>query len=261
MFETTNAKLTQPVKISSISLVLLALGYHLCGGTEQWEFGPSPDFVVIGIPIDSWCQYFCLIAAVYLIQFNLLLIEEYAEPVPDFTLYNYQCDYISEFTKWELFAKTNLLYANKDWFKLIRLQLMSHTRLDVMLMVILAEILATLYTTWDLMRNKTFPATAAERNMTAEFIEHPPAIVEAEEGQRACWAPAKETPPGWGAADLCTDPRVSQLLVTIRVGELELQTQCQALPALVQALPRLLLAQQCQASSKPFELNRPLGQT
>lgn len=247
MFESTNAKLSQPLWITSIGLWVLLVAYHLCGGSDQLQFGPSDDFVVLSIPVNTWCRFGCLAVAILMIQFMLLLIEEYAEPVVDWTVYNYQCTYVSEFTKWELYIKTNMLYANKDLLKLLRLNL-SITRLDVMILVLAAEIVATFYTSWDLMKNKQFPATAAERNMTADFIETPPRDAELQDGDSVFGMPKEVRcsvmPQELADDGPCADPRIAQHLVVVMVDGVRLELPCQALPTLVQALPRLLLARQ-----------------
>lgn len=121
------------------------------------KIGPSDDFEVLGIKIDTPLKYGSLFVLIFLIVTALLITEEFAMPTIEFTTYNPQCAVVDEFTRWGLQLRSNTISMTKEALKLFKIVILV-SRLDALVFVFLVEELMAIVTVYVLLEDKTFPA-------------------------------------------------------------------------------------------------------
>lgn len=136
-----------------------------CAEPDALQFGPSDDFVVLGVQINTWARYVVFNALIVLIQQALLLTEEFALPYIDFTVYNFKCVTIADFTRLGMQLMTNGIYSSKEALKYIKMMILI-SRPDALLFTYLAEELLSIVTVYIILGEKTFP-------MDSEIINKP----------------------------------------------------------------------------------------
>jgi hypothetical protein len=119
------------------------------------RFGPHPDLKLLGIPIDTWSRYWTFQFFLGWFQMTDMLIQELANPIMGFTIYNPDKKIITEFTKNQL-----QLYAQTFWFltsiKGALMLLVSITQLDIAISKCVYNELAGVVAIRILLNEKTF---------------------------------------------------------------------------------------------------------
>lgn len=152
---TTAKKLSLCIKFNLFVIGMCVFFFLVCAEPGSFTFGPSDSFEVVGIKINTWTRYITFVMLIILIQEALLMTEEFAIPILEFTVYNPQCDIIIEFSRMELQLFTNVLYMTKEALKLFKVMILI-ARLDALLFTYLAEEITTIATVHIILSQKSF---------------------------------------------------------------------------------------------------------
>ena len=94
------------------------------------RFGPQADLKLLGVSIDTWSRYWMLQVCLGCLTITDVMIQDTANPIMGFTIYNPDKKIITEFSKNEL-----QVYAQTIWFlsniKDALLLMISITQLDI----------------------------------------------------------------------------------------------------------------------------------
>jgi hypothetical protein len=119
------------------------------------RFGPQPDLKLLGIAIDTWPRYWTFQVFLGCVQITDVIIQDMANPIMGFNIYNPDKKIITEFTKNEL-----QLYAQTFWFlnsiKGALMVIVSITQLDIAISKCMYNELAGVVTIRYLLNEKTF---------------------------------------------------------------------------------------------------------
>ena len=148
-------KLKFCLKLNLFVLGLCFIFFIGCVEPGTFRFGPSPDYVVLGAHIDTWPKYITFNSLIVLIQQALLLTEEFALPYIEFTVYNYKCTTIKDFTRLVMQLMTNGIYSSKEALKYTKMMIMI-SRVDALIFTYLAEELLSIVTVYIILGEKAF---------------------------------------------------------------------------------------------------------
>ena len=149
------------LKLCIVANVILVGGITLfvCISTKVHDtymrFGPQPDLKLLGIAIDTWSRYWTFQFFLGCVQITDVVIQDLANPIMGFNIYNPDKKIITEFTKNEL-----QMYAQTFWFlssiKGALMLLVSITQLDIAISKCVYNELAGVLAIRILLNEKTF---------------------------------------------------------------------------------------------------------
>lgn len=138
-------------------VTLLAIGVF-CGVFGQggyMRFGPSDDFSVVGIRINSWPRWIALSLSICFISVADALINEWGMPFVSFRIYNPDCKEIKDVGPIELQILANGMYACAA-LKGVLYTIVAVTQIDIALIRVLSGETATIFTIRGLIKEKKF---------------------------------------------------------------------------------------------------------
>ena len=125
------------------------------GKDNYMKAGPSADLKLLGISIDTWEKYAALQVLMCIFQIADTVIQEFANPILGFNIYNPDKKEITDFTRFQL-----QFYAQSFWFvnnvKYALMLLISVTQIDLAISKVLYSELAGIYTIRVLISEKKF---------------------------------------------------------------------------------------------------------
>lgn len=144
---------------NAILLVAVVLVTSLCRSNDTKDkfmrFGPQPDLLLLGIPINTWAKYYIVHVCLCCFQMLDTVIQEFTSPVLGFNIYNPDKKHIVDFTKFEL-----QFYAQSFWLinsiKSAFLLMISITQIDLAVAKVVYMEMAGIYTIRTLINEKTF---------------------------------------------------------------------------------------------------------
>lgn len=150
---------------NAILLVAVALLTVLCrsDGTKDkfMRFGPQPDLMLLGIPINTWEKYYIVHACLCCFQVLDTVIQEFTSPVLGFNIYNPDKKHIVDFTKFEL-----QFYAQSFWLinniKSAFMLMISISQIDLAVAKVVYMEMAGIYTIRTLINEKKFGTDSDE---------------------------------------------------------------------------------------------------
>ena len=127
------------------------------------RFGPQADLKLLGVAIDTWSRYWTFQFFLGCVQVTDVVIQDLANPIMGFNIYNPDKKIITEFTKNEL-----QLYAQTFWFltsvKGALMLLVSITQVDIAISKCVYNELAGVVVIRILLNEKTFTAGGAAKD-------------------------------------------------------------------------------------------------
>jgi len=119
------------------------------------KFGPNDNLNILGVKIDTWTKYCVCQVALCIFQIADTIIQEFANPILGFNIYNPDKKVINDFTKFQL-----QFYAQSFWFinniKGVLMLIVSVTQLDLAISKTVYSEVAGIYTINALISEKTF---------------------------------------------------------------------------------------------------------
>ncbi len=120
------------------------------------RFGPHEDLNIIGVKINTWKNYILLQVFLAFIQITDVVINEIANPILGFNIYNPDKDEITEFTRTEL-----QMYANVHWMvnalRNTLMVLVTISQLDIAVLRVIYGEITSFFTIRMLLKEKKFP--------------------------------------------------------------------------------------------------------
>ena len=123
--------------------------------SKYFRFGPSEDFILISVKIDTYSRYAFLLFLIACNNCIKVLIAELGEPILVFNVYNPDKKIITEFTKCQL-----LFYANSMFFignvRRVFELMITITQIDIALFSVIIEQIVSICTVCFLLSEKKF---------------------------------------------------------------------------------------------------------
>lgn len=143
--------------IYSISVFLLILLIVVASSSSHsyYKFGPSNDFYLISIKINTWERYFCALLVIGFLEVTKVIVEEIGMPVLGFSIYDPTRKIITEFTKNELQILANLMF----FLGAIRYALsvmIIISQMDIAIFVVFIQQITSIFTIRKLLNEKKF---------------------------------------------------------------------------------------------------------
>lgn len=150
------------ILISLLSLLMLFVPLCIFSQGEQngyFSFGPNDSFIVLGVVIDTWTRYFVLLGLLTVVWVKDLIVQEFALPILNFSVYNPDCTEITEFGKNELQLYAHAIYT-VEGLKWVLQMVINISQFDVALAGVIIKNVVSIYTIRILLNKKTFKAKA-----------------------------------------------------------------------------------------------------
>ena len=133
---------------------------------SYFRFGPSSNFILVSVPIDTYTKYFVTLAFIAMVNIIKVISEEIGGPILGFNIYNPDKKVITDFTKCQLQFYGNAMFALSG-VRGIFITLITITQFDIALWSLLVSEMASLFTIRALLNEKTF--TTYTESETAEL--------------------------------------------------------------------------------------------
>lgn len=108
-----NRQLLKYCVIANFILLVIFISFLELFKTSEstyWKFGPNNKLTIISVPINNWIRYWILLFIIGLLKSSQVIIEEIANPILGFSIYNPDKKVIYDFTKKELQLYANSIY-------------------------------------------------------------------------------------------------------------------------------------------------------
>jgi len=122
---------------------------------DYFRFGPSDDFVLISIKINTKAKYLTVLVCIAVINVIRVISEEIGGPILGFNIYNPDKKVITDFTKCELQMYGNSMFMLSG-LRNIFITLITITQFDIALWSLLVSECAALFTIRMLLNEKKF---------------------------------------------------------------------------------------------------------
>jgi len=141
---------------NAITVLLVVLPICLLSESGNYfRFGPSDDFILINIKIDTSAKYLSVLTLIAIINIIKVISEEIGAPILGFNIYNPDKNIITDFTKCELQVYGNTMFMLSG-LRNIFITLITITQFDIALWSLLVSEGASLFTIRMLLNEKTF---------------------------------------------------------------------------------------------------------
>jgi len=144
--------------ITNLSLLLLSITLISIFDNDSspyWNFGPNEKLIVISIKIDNWKSYIILLFFISILKCTKCIIEEIANPIISFNIYNPDKKVITEFTKFELQFYGNSMYLI-DSIRNVFMIMITISQIDIALWGVLISEITSIFTIRYLLNEKKF---------------------------------------------------------------------------------------------------------
>ena len=145
-----------------VSLIALFVSMYSTADAYM-RYGPQADLKLLGVAIDTWPRYWIFQLFLGCIQVTDVIIQDLANPILGFNIYNPDKKIITEYTKNEL-----QLYAQSFWFlsqmKGALMLMVTITQLDITISKCVFSELAGIVAIRILLNDKKFIAGGAAEN-------------------------------------------------------------------------------------------------
>jgi len=144
--------------ITNLSLLLLSITLISIFDNDSspyWNFGPNEKLIVISIKIDNWKSYIILLFFISILKCTKCIIQEIANPIISFNIYNPDKKVITEFTKFELQFYGNSMYLI-DSIRNVFMIMITISQIDIALWGVLISEITSIFTIRYLLNEKKF---------------------------------------------------------------------------------------------------------
>ena len=167
-----NQKLRIGILVNAITLFCIAIPIVFMASDDSpyFRFGPSDTLILVSVAINTKLRYCVALSFITLLKITDVGIDEIANPIISFNIYNPDKTVIEDFSKNELQIYGNLLYGI-DATKQVFLIMVSITQIDIALVSMFASELASIVTIRMLLNEKTFPIDEKNENRAEMIME------------------------------------------------------------------------------------------
>ena len=117
--------------------------------------GPSQDFHILDVNVDTWGKYAGLIIFLCIINATQIISEDIGMPILGFNIFNPDNKEITDFTKLELQVYGNTMYAISA-VRSIFMTMVTISQIDVAVISVLIKEIVSIYTIHMLLNEKKF---------------------------------------------------------------------------------------------------------
>ena len=176
-----NNKLRICIFANALLLSGIIIIISLCGSKESkyWRFGPNEDLVLINVHINTWNKYYYLLGVIAFIKVTQVIINEIAQPIIGFNIYNPDKKEITDFTKFELQLYGNIMYLIGS-IRSVLMIMLSITQIDIALFGAVVCEITSIFTIRMLLNEKIFVKKNKGYDKIPETDIENPEIVENE---------------------------------------------------------------------------------
>lgn len=139
----------------TVAICLVLVFFHCFGSEEHYRFGPAPDFVVLGVVIDTWFKYWVLVALVLFVGATTMISKQRGKPIIKFNVNNPDKSHIVGISRDELIFHTVWLGAMELLMDGLAV-LVFVAKFDIIISGVIASIALTVWNTHALLSKKTF---------------------------------------------------------------------------------------------------------
>ena len=125
------------------------------GESKYFRYGWHDDFILISVPINNRERYIFAVIFVMLTRAGEVFVEEIANPIIDFNIYNPDKKVITEFTKNELQIYGNILYIIDSTRYIFQVMVLV-TQIDLAVVSMLTGEIISLFTIRMILNEKEF---------------------------------------------------------------------------------------------------------
>lgn len=152
-----------------LTVIMTSLTFEFAG--EGWfSFGPSEHLIIAGVVIDTTLKYSILVCIVVFNSTVDMLINEFAQPILGFNIYNPDKRVITDFrSKSELQILANLFWASNNFRKVFEI-LISISQVDLALIKWLTLEITAVYTIHALLSKKIFKSADDSEEVEIELL-------------------------------------------------------------------------------------------
>lgn len=123
--------------------------------SKYFKFGPSEDFIIISVRINTIPRYCILLVLIAFINIAKVIIQEIGEPVLVFNVYNPDKKIIDDFTKFQLKFYANLMFILSNIRNVFNVMI-TVTQIDIAFYSVLVEQITSFFTVNALVNEKKF---------------------------------------------------------------------------------------------------------
>ena len=136
-------------------VVIVTIITHFQQESKYFRFGPSDDFIVISVNINTKKRYLILLFIISLVKIIKVVVEEIGMPVVGFNIYNPDKKVITEFTKNELQFFGNMMFLTSS-LRYIFEVMITITQIDIAIYSVIISEITTIFTIRMLLNEKRF---------------------------------------------------------------------------------------------------------
>lgn len=140
---------------TAILVTIVTLATIFASDYAFWRVGPSKEFIVVSVTIDTWGRYIFLLLLLALVQVSRVIVEEIAMPILGFSVYNPDKKHVKEFTKNQLQFFANSMFMVSG-IRGIFMIMVTVSQIDVALFSLLAGEIASVFAIRMLLNTKKF---------------------------------------------------------------------------------------------------------
>ena len=136
-------------------IAVIAIVFAVGSKNSYIRVGPSPDFHILDVNIDTWGKYAVLILFLCIINSAQIISEDIGMPILGFNIFNPDKKEITDFTKLELQVYGNTMYAISS-VRSVFMTMVTIAQIDVAVISVLIKEIVSIYTIRMLLNEKTF---------------------------------------------------------------------------------------------------------
>ena len=167
-----NRKMQICILVNFVLLMVISLTVSCLASDNApyFRFGWSETLILVSVPINTRRRYIVANLVISLVQIADVFVNEIANPILGFNIYNPDKKHINEFTKNELQLYGNLLFGING-IKGVFLVLVSITQIDIALISLFAAEFTSIVTIRMLLNGKTFGPKKVENDDEVELLQ------------------------------------------------------------------------------------------
>lgn len=137
------------------SVVLIIFISLLNTNSSYIGFGPSDDFYVVTMRVDTWAKYIGVLVMIALIKVSSTFTMDFAYPIIHFNVYDPNKKEVENFKRWELWALTNTMFASTS-IRSVFMMVITVSRIDIAFFGVIVSELTCIIVVGTLLRKKQF---------------------------------------------------------------------------------------------------------
>jgi|SRR6056297_111278 len=153
--QSLSLKISALVDICVTFMVLLMFLSLLDTKSSYIGFGPSDDFYVVTIQVNTWAKYIGVLVMIAVIKISTTFSMDFAYPIIHFNVYDPNKKNVRDFKRWELWTMTNMVFASGS-IRSVFMMVITVSRIDIAFFGVLVSELTCIIVVGILLKKKNF---------------------------------------------------------------------------------------------------------